>query len=412
MNAFIQNMSTQRKLAVIILLAFIVTQMLARQSPVLSQLEDACDSPANPIVAENCLTGNPAIEWEINGAGDASVQGFATNISVNRGGTIGFKIGNTNPADGGSQIDPVAPPAFRIDIYRLGYYNGVGARLVHTIADVDTVETNQPACNLSTIEMGGGATTSGQLLDCGNWSVSASWSVPAGATSGVYIARPTRIDNGGASHIPFIVRDDASNSDLLFQTSDTTWQSYNPYGGYNAYGSSGATMAEKLSYNRPFTTRGAELENYLFNAEYPMIRWLERNGFDVSYMSAVDVERYASLLLNHKVYLSVGHDEYWSQGRRDAVTATRDAGKHLAFFSANEIYWKIRWEASTADGAARTTAPRWSTRKAAPPPAARSSTATATTTTCAIRALFGPANGARRPDLPRRIRSAARLAGG
>ena len=198
--------------------------------------------------------------------------------------------------------------------------------------------------------MGGGATTNGKLLDCGNWSVSASWQVPADATSGVYIARPTRTDDGGASHIPFIVRDDASHSDLIFQTSDTTWQSYNVYGGYNAYGSSGATMAEKLSYNRPFTTRGAELENYLFNAEYPMIRWLERNGYDVSYMSAVDTERHADLIANHKVFMSVGHDEYWSQGRRDAVTAARDAGVHLAFFSGNEVYWKTRWEPSTADG--------------------------------------------------------------
>ncbi|MCU0261744.1 MAG: DUF4082 domain-containing protein, partial [Ilumatobacteraceae bacterium] len=242
--------------------------------------------------------------------------------------------------------------AVEIGIYRLGYYDGDGARLVHTIPPAAVTATDQPACTETAIPMGGGATTSGTLLDCGNWSVSASWTVPADATSGVYIARPTRTDTGGASHIPFIVRDDASESDLLFQTSDTTWQSYNTYGGYNAYGSSGATMAEKLSYNRPFTTRGAELENYLFNAEYPMIRWLERNGYDVSYVSAVDTERHAALLLNHEVFLSVGHDEYWSQGRRDAVTAARDAGVNLAFFSGNEVYWKTRWEGSPVDGQA------------------------------------------------------------
>lgn len=299
------------------------------------KLQAGCVSPANEIVAENCLPGNPPSEWDVSGAGDTSIQGFATDISANRGNTIQFKIDTT-------------AALYDIQIYRLGYYGGDGARLIHTINNVSG--TAQPACSLSPISIGGGSTTSGQLLDCGNWSVSASWTVPANATSGVYIAKPTRIDNGGASHIVFIVRDDASDSDLLFQTSDTTWQSYNPYGGYNAYGSSGATMAEKLSYNRPFTTRGGELENWLFNAEYPMIRWLERNGYDVSYMSAVDVERYASLLLNHDIYLSVGHDEYWSQGRRDSITAARDAGVNLAFFSGNEVYWKTRWEASTADG--------------------------------------------------------------
>jgi hypothetical protein len=258
-------------------------------APIMAPLaaEADCETPANEIMAENCLTGNPASEWDVNGAGDPSIQGFATDISVNRGDTVDFKIDTT-------------AAAYDVKIYRLGYYGGAGARLVHTIPGVTGVD--QTACLLLDIEMGGGSTTNGKLLDCGNWSVSASWQVPANATSGVYIARPTRTDNGGASHIPFIVRDETSDSDLLFQTSDTTWQSYNVYGGYNAYGSSGATMAEKLSYNRPFTTRGAELENYLFNAEYPMIRWLERNGYDVSYFSAVDTERHANLIQNHNIF--------------------------------------------------------------------------------------------------------------
>ncbi len=290
-----------------------------------SALSADCDSPPNDIVAENCLLGNPSSEWDVVGAGDVSIQGFATDISFNRGETVEFKIDTT-------------ATSYEINIYRLGYYNGNGARLIATIPSSSVIATDQPACNFDAANR--------NLLDCGNWSVSASWTIPANATSGVYIARPTRTDNDGASHIVFIVRDDASASDLLFQTSDTTWQSYNPYGGYNAYGSSGAIMAEKLSYNRPFTTRGAELENWLFNAEYPMIRWLERNGYDVSYASAIDIERHSSLITNHKIFLSVGHDEYWSQGRRDAVTAARDAGVHLAFFSGNEIYWKTRWEDS------------------------------------------------------------------
>ena len=59
--------------------------------------------------------------------------------------------------------------------------------------------------------------------------------MPANAVSGVYIAKLTRTDTGGASHIPFVVRNDASHSDLLFQTSDTTWQAYNTYGGNSLY---------------------------------------------------------------------------------------------------------------------------------------------------------------------------------
>ena len=50
-----------------------------------------------------------------------------------------------------------------------------------------------------------------------------------------------------------------------------------------------------------------------------MIRWLESNGYDVSYQSGVDTDRSGSLLTNHKVFLSVGHDEYWSGNQRANV---------------------------------------------------------------------------------------------
>ena len=75
-----------------------------------------------------------------------------------------------------------------------------------------------------------------------------------------------------------------------------------------------------------------------------MIRWLERNGYDVSYTTDVDTDRSGSLILNHEVFLSVGHDEYWSASERNNVEAARAAGIHLAFFSGNEIYWKTRWD--------------------------------------------------------------------
>ena len=81
-----------------------------------------------------------------------------------------------------------------------------------------------------------------------------------------------------------------------------------------------------------------------------MLRWLERNGYDVSYFTGVDSDRSGGEILEHEAFLSVGHDEYWSAGQRANVEAARDAGVNLAFFSGNEIYWKTRWEPSTADG--------------------------------------------------------------
>ena len=290
-----------------------------------------CDAPvANPVLCENTKAGNPASEWDVNGAGSASIQGFATDMSVNRGTTVRFKV--DTPAN-----------AYRLDVYRMGYYGGNGARKVATVTPSATLPQNQPPCLDNS--------TTG-LFDCGNWAESATWQVPADAVSGIYFAKLVRTDGtAGSSHIFFVVRDDASRSSLLFQTSDTTWQAYNQYGGNSLYVGSPAGRAYKVSYNRPFATRGSSPEDFVFNAEYPMVRFLERNGYDVSYVSGVDTARSGNLLLNHQTFMSVGHDEYWSASQRANVEAARAAGVNLAFFSGNEVFWKTRWEASI-DGSA------------------------------------------------------------
>jgi len=286
---------------------------------------DACAAPANAIVAENCLPGNPASEWDVSGAGDPALQGFATDISVNRGGTVAFKIATTYAA-------------YRLDIYRMGYYGGLGARKVAALPRVTAV--SQPTC-LRDDTVG--------LVDCGNWSVSTTWTVPAAATSGIYFARVIRDETGQpatASHIFFIVRNDGGHSDLLFQTDDTTWHAYNRYGGNSLYFGNPAGRAYKVSYNRPFTTRDYAAVTFVFDTEYPMVRFLEANGYDVSYFTGVDVARSGARLLDHRVFLSVGHDEYWSGEARASVEAARSAGVNLAFFSGNEVFWKTRWEDS------------------------------------------------------------------
>ena len=71
----------------------------------------------------------------------------------------------------------------------------------------------------------------------------------------------------------------------VLQTSDTTWQAYNDYGGNSLYEGSPAGRAYKVSYNRPFDTNAETPEDFVWNAEYPMVRFLEANGYDVSYTS-------------------------------------------------------------------------------------------------------------------------------
>lgn len=286
----------------------------------------------NPIVVENQNPGVPSSVWYVPHPGDANIQGFATDISVNRGDTVHFKI-------------LTAATAYHIDVYRLGWYQGNGARLVGTGTITAMLPQSQPTPLHDPVT---------GLTDCGNWAESAHWVVPATAVSGVHLAKLTRDDGTpGTSVITFVVRDDASTSDILMQTSDATWQAYNVYGGMSLYpaingGPPGFNHATKVSYNRPFDIRHADGApgDDVFAAEYPMIRFLEANGYDVSYTTCVDSDRRGNLIQQHGLFVSCGHDEYWSGPQRTNVTQARDAGVHLAFFSGNEVYWKVRYEPS------------------------------------------------------------------
>src|SRR3954465_5707880 len=70
------------------------------------------EAQSNPIVAENALAGT-IDNWDVTGAGDPLIQGFATDISVNTGATVTFKV-KTDAHD------------YKIDIYRLRDHRGGG----------------------------------------------------------------------------------------------------------------------------------------------------------------------------------------------------------------------------------------------------------------------------------------------
>jgi hypothetical protein len=287
---------------------------------------------SNQIVAENALTGTPQSTWDVSGGGSSNIVGFTDQISYTLGQTVNFKI-NTSSTH------------YRLDIYRMGYYQGNGARLITSISKTLGSPQVQPA--------GKTDPTTG-LIDDGNWGVSASWTIPTTLVSGVYFAKLVRLDStSGSNHVFFVVRDDSSHSDLLYQTSDTTWEAYNTYAGISLYDGNPTSRAFAVSYNRPFTDRtvagGFGSYDWIMHAEYPMIRFLERNGYDVSYFTHVDDAARGAEIKNHKAFLSVGHDEYWADDELNAVTAARDAGVNLAFFSGNDVFWKTRW-ANSIDG--------------------------------------------------------------
>ena len=298
----------------------------------------------NPIVLENEKPGTPKSVWWVDpGANSNTIEGFTTAISTNVGGTVQFKIDNLT-----------GNPNYQINIYRLGYYGGDGATSVATIKHQATTPVVQPAAIINP--------ATGEV-DAGNWSVTDSWTIPSTAVSGVYVANV--VQGTQVFQIPFIVKDPNSTSDIVFQTSDETWQAYNGWGGANLYGGNGPSdphsrngvppgAAFAVSYNRPIVTRDgvgqfAGPQDTLFGAEYSAIYWLEENGYDVSYISGMDTATNGALLLNHKVFMDAGHDEYWTDSQVANVQAAKNAGVNLVFLSGNEVFWQTQF-APSIDG--------------------------------------------------------------
>jgi hypothetical protein len=282
-------------------------------------------------------------QWAIPAANQAlnrEIEGYASATSINRGESINLYV---------KTIDPT----YTISVYRVGWYDGVGGRLVHASPTLSRV--SQPACNHDT-------TT--HLVEC-NWVPSYTLSVPNDTTdptdwaSGYYLAKLTSA-GGKQSYIVFVVRDDNRPSDFLFQASVTTYATYNEWsdvkdanGNFINYGSYTTPAATKVSFNRPYEYIYTEQLHHLKGAgfflewESSLMRFMEREGYDVSYQTSIDTHRNGALLLNHKSFLSVGHDEYWSKEIRGNIEAAKSAGVNLAFIGANAAYWQIRLEPSS-----------------------------------------------------------------
>jgi len=291
----------------------------------------------NPIQIENQKPA--AAEWEITDpALMREIEGYASSTSINHGDAIDLFVSTRDPR-------------YTVDVFRMGWYNGAGARRVAGPLDEPGAAQEMPLLDPST-----------GLIEC-------RWRNPVhiptrdenGAwTTGVYLARLTAHPSGKQSFVVFVVRDDERSSPLLFQSSVTTFAAYNNWGGKSLYGfNSGNAPARKVSFDRPYAMNpyGVRLDgagDFLRRWEYNTVRFLERTGYDVGYITDVDTHERADLLPRHRVFLSVGHDEYWSRSMRTHVEAARDEGVHLAFLGADVCYWRIRFEPDSRGAANRT----------------------------------------------------------
>ncbi|WP_406695296.1 N,N-dimethylformamidase beta subunit family domain-containing protein [Singulisphaera sp. Ch08] len=288
----------------------------------------------NRIVAENKREG--ALDWQLTrvrvdsgGFRSPWIEGFCSKQSVQAGDEIEFFV-SSNP-----------PRKCHLEIFRMGYYGGRGARLVTTIGPLEgkTQPTPQPAEK--------------NLHEC-RWEASTRLKIPADWLSGVYLGRLTTVSEGNEaywqSYVVFIVRDERP-ADILFQCSDNTWQAYNTWPNkYSVYThpKGGQGPWADVSFDRPY---GREAQHSgvvndpltvgsgeFLPFEFPLAYWLEQHGYDVTYCSNSDLLS-PDRGLKCKAFLSVGHDEYWDIRQFRSVEKMRDEGVNLLFLSGNTMCW-------------------------------------------------------------------------
>jgi putative cell wall-binding protein len=296
---------------------------------------------ASPTWLENQNQGSTA--WQIPQPGmrvgdDAGLQleAYADHNGVEHGQTIGFHV-TTTPAQN-----------YGIQIFRMGYYGGTGARLMATSPQIGGKP--QPICPLD-VPTG--------LIECA-WSTGWQLTVPSDWLSGLYLAVFTNA-SGYQWADPFTVTDPARASAILMVDPVNTYEAYNEwpydqvygkdlYDGFGPVTNTGTERAGEVSFDRPYQQEHGAGERD--RGPNWAARWLEQNGYDVTYATSTDVQNGTVDLSKYKVYFSPGHDEYWSKQMYDAVQNAETAGMNLTFTSANSIYWQVRSAPSPTTGAA------------------------------------------------------------
>src|SRR5262245_39925626 len=313
----------------------------------------------NPIVAENQQPGTTSWQFtNYNKAQAHQIEGYASLTSVNKGGQISFMVSLTSTAQ------------YTMDFYRMGWNptgtnpNGsscapsCGGRLMQHVGPLSGAP--QAACPTVTSS----TDPNYGMIEC-NWTPSYTLTVPTSWTQGVYLVKLTRLDGTRLeNYMTFVVRDDSSSAPILYSLDTNTWQAYNFWGGagnnnlgINLYGRFNdvttafinSTRAYTVSFDRPYLDQGSfDGAGNFFVWDFPMVRWIESQGYDITYATNTDLQAQPNLLTGHRVFVNVGHDEYYSANMRSALQTGLAAGVNLAFFSANNVFHKVNWSANSS----------------------------------------------------------------
>jgi hypothetical protein len=285
-------------------------------------------SPA--IVAENRKPGTTA--WEITRLpASGSIQGWASTTYAAAGQSVGLYVTTT-------------APTFRVVAYRMGYYQGKGARQIWESKPVRGGV--QPPCPV---------TPGVNMVSCDNWHRSLTLHVTKAFVQGDYLLK--LVGSGGQqSYVLLTIWDPASTATYLVVARSLTEEGWNTYGGYSFYEGQGTctlgqtgsyppcNRARIVSFDRPMAT-GEGASDFLGD-EYPLVRFMEEHGLDAAYVTDITVSQHPSIVLRHEAYLSLGHDETWTTSERNAVQDGVAHGVNVAFLGAAPLVRHARLQPS------------------------------------------------------------------
>jgi hypothetical protein len=288
-------------------------------------------STTSPIYQENQKPGTTA--WMLDPDADLQfLQAYASTVSALPGQRVAVYVSARQRI------------AYRLEVYRIGWYQGKGGYLYfmkdHLVSPAQGLYFESPGmsgCKTCTED------PVTHLVEA-HWRASYTFTVGASWPTGAYLLKIIAA-NGAETYVPLVVRTLALTVALV-NIPVNTYQAYNTWGGCSLYqchpyGSPTAPpKATQVSFDRPLL-RSVGTGDFL-SWDIQTVRWLERYGLDAAYVTDVDLNESPQQFLQHRIFLDIGHDEYWTKPMRDGVLTARTEGVSLGFLGANDIFWQAR----------------------------------------------------------------------